>query len=297
MPKFSILIPTWNNLALLKLCVRSIEQHSTFDHQILIYVNDGSDGTLQWVEQSGYSYIHSPKNVGVCLALNALRSLVETEYIAYANDDMYVLPEWDLHLWNEIEARPDNLFFLSATLIQPRPFYCQSVIGGADFGQDLAGFREAELLQSYKELPHSDWYGSTWPLNVVHRDLWDLVGGYSIEFSPGMYSDPDFSAKLYLVGVRYFRGISASRVYHFEARSTGRVAKNKGSRQFLAKWGITSRSFVDHVLRRGEPVDLSVAVPEVNAKALRRAVSLSKIKRAFGLFQATGATKHLYDDL
>lgn len=297
MPKFSILIPTWNNLEMLKLCVRSVEQNSTFEHQILIYVNDGSDGTLSWVQGSGYSYIHSPENVGVCLALNALRGLVQTPYIAYANDDMYVLPEWDLHLWNQIEKLPDNLFFLSSTLLQPRPFYCKSVIGSADFGQSVAQFREADLLASYKDFPHKDWYGATWPLNVVHRDLWDLVGGYSIEFSPGMYSDPDFSAKLYMVGVRYFRGLAASRVYHFEASSTGRVVKNKGSRQFLAKWGLTSGSFVNHILRRGQAVDPLLAVAPIDVDGLRKSLFRSRLKRVFGLLKATGATKHLYDGL
>lgn len=282
---------------MLKLCVRSIEQNSTFSHQILIYVNEGSDGTLDWVSQSKYQYIHSSENVGVCLALNALRSLSQTPYIAYANDDMYVLPEWDLHLWREIEKLPDNMFFLSSTLIQPRPFYCKSVIGSADFGQSVELFREDDLLRSYKDLPHGDWYGSTWPLNVVHRDLWDLVGGYSIDFSPGMYSDPDFSAKLYMVGVRYFRGLSASRVYHFEASSTGRVVKNKGSRQFLSKWGITSSSFVNHILRRGQRVDSGLAVAPIDPSGLRKSLFRSRLKRVFSSAKATGATKHLYDSL
>lgn len=46
----------------------------------------------------------------------------------------------------------------------------------------------------------NDWMGATIPPNIVHRDIWDLVGGYSIEYSPGMYSDPDFTAKLYMCG-------------------------------------------------------------------------------------------------
>ena len=44
-PLFSILIPSWNNLAFLKLCVASIRKNSTYAHEILIHVNDGSDGT------------------------------------------------------------------------------------------------------------------------------------------------------------------------------------------------------------------------------------------------------------
>ena len=56
---FSILIPTWNNLPFLKICVDSIRKNSTYRHQIIVHVNDGSDGTLEWVRQQGLDYTHS----------------------------------------------------------------------------------------------------------------------------------------------------------------------------------------------------------------------------------------------
>ena len=280
--KFSILIPTWNNLDFLKLCIDSIGKNSYFRHQIIIYVNDGSDGTLQWVKDNGFDYKYSPVNVGICFALNSLRSLVKTDYILYMNDDMYVCPMWDKYLWDEIQQLPDNKFFLSSTLIQPRPFYCKSVIAPANYGENVADFREADLLKEYASLPHTDWMGATWPPNVVHKDVWDLVGGYSVEFSPGMYSDPDFSAKLWLAGVRYFKGISNSRVYHFEARSTGRIVKNQGSAQFLLKYGITSSTFIKHVLHRGEPFDADKLM-SIDVASVKRNLLRSKLKRLFYL--------------
>ena len=57
---FSILLPTWNNLPLLKLCVHSIRTHSAYGHQIIVHVNDGSDGTLEWVREQGLDHTHSP---------------------------------------------------------------------------------------------------------------------------------------------------------------------------------------------------------------------------------------------
>jgi len=83
-----------------------------------------------------------------------------------------------------------------------------------------------------------NWRGASWPPNVVHKNMWDLVGGFSIEFSPGMYSDPDFSMKLWQAGIRIMYGVGKSMVYHFGEKSTGRVKKNKGSNTFLLKWGI-----------------------------------------------------------
>mgnify|MGYP000871076191 CR=1 FL=1 len=289
--KFSILIPTWNNLDFLKLCVSSILKNSHFTHQIIIHVNDGSDGTLEWVRENKFSYTHSKENIGVCWAMNAMRPLVQTNYIFFLNDDMYVCPYWDLELWKEIESLPDNMFYLSSTQIQPRKFWCKSIISPVDIGRDIKTFDEKELLKHYMNIPHGDWCGATWPPTIIHRDLWDLVGGYSVEFSPGMYSDPDFSAKLYLAGVRYFKGIDKSRVYHFEAKSTKRIKKNKGSKQFLYKWGITSSSFMSNILHRGKKF------PYNKHSKLRILFSKirSRIKQIFWTLTPMGNAKNIWE--
>jgi glycosyltransferase involved in cell wall biosynthesis len=56
---FTILIPTWNNLAYLRLVVESIRTHSSAPHQIVVHVNDGSDGTLAWVREQGIEHTAS----------------------------------------------------------------------------------------------------------------------------------------------------------------------------------------------------------------------------------------------
>ena len=48
----SIVIPTYNNLNYLKLCLKSLKKNSSFDHEIIIHINDGSDGTLNFVKSS-----------------------------------------------------------------------------------------------------------------------------------------------------------------------------------------------------------------------------------------------------
>lgn len=287
---FSILIPSWNNLSFLKLCIASIEKNSAYKHEILIHVNDGSDGTLEWVRQKGYKHTHSEENIGVCYALNGLRPLATTDYIMFMNDDMYVCPGWDTALVEEIKRIGHKMFFLSSTLIQPRPFFCKSVIAPANYGETVENFDEERLLREYATLPHGDWMGATWPPNVVHKDVWDLVGGYSIEFSPGMYSDPDFSAKLWMAGVRLFKGVDRSRVYHFEARSTHRIVKNDGSLQFLRKWGITSGSFIRDILHRGEPFD----APKDHTLELKKDIERSRWKKVLTIFRST-KTKNLWD--
>lgn len=264
--RFSIIIPTWNNLPFLKLCVESIRKNSTAPHQIIVHVNEGSDGTLQWVQEQGLDYTFSERNIGVCMACNRMRSKVQTDYMFYLNDDMYVLPGWDTALEEEIHALPDAFFFLSGTMIQPHNALDVGIT--AYYGDTVENFEESRLLAEYQNYPMHDWKGATWPPNLVHRDLWDLVGGYSIEFSPGMYSDPDFTAKLWMAGVRYFKGIADCRVYHFETKSTGRIGKNDGSTQFLMKWGITNSAMRKNLTRLGEPFD--VTTTRVETKSLQR---------------------------
>jgi glycosyltransferase involved in cell wall biosynthesis len=261
-PLFSILIPTWNNLPYLKVCIDSIRKNSQYRHQIIVHINEGRDGTTEWVEsQNDIDYTFSEKNVGVCYALNAGRDLVSSDYIMYMNDDMYVCPGWDIALEEEIQKANDKYFFFSATAIEPAS--SSNCVIEKDYGTDITSFQEERLLKEFNNIPMEDWQGSTWPPNVVHKEIWDLVGGYSIEFSPGMYSDPDFSMKLWEAGVRLFKGIGKSRVYHFGSQSTKRIKKNKGYYTFIAKWKMTSGTFTNYYLQRGKPFDQILTVPEI----------------------------------
>ena len=253
-PYFSILIPSWNNLAFLQLCIRSIREHSVVPFELIVHLNEGIDGSLEWVRgQQDIAFTHSKTNVGVCHAMNAMRELAQSDYLLYINDDMYTLPGWDELLQREIQSCPDEFFFISSTMIEPRAQSSCSI--ESNFGTSIESFDEARLLKEFGSFEKSDWQGATWPPNVVHKKLWDTVGGYSVEFTPGMYSDPDFSMKLWQAGVRLFKGLGQSRVYHFGSISVKRVKQNRGYYQFIRKWGMTSSTLSKYYLRRGERFD------------------------------------------
>lgn len=289
--KFSIIIPSWNNLEFLQLCIRSIERNSYFTHQIIVHVNEGTDGTLDWIKQNGFAHTHCDYNVGVCWAMNACRALVMTDYIVFVNDDMYMLPNWDIELCNEIERLPSKYFYLSSTTIEPRVSPHPGILAPFNYGTTPSSFEEDRLLAEFKQIKGSDWSGSTWPPCIVHRDIWDLIGGYSIEYYPGLYSDPDLSMKLYEAGVRHFKGIDASRAYHFGSKSTKRITMNNGSKQFLNKWGITSASFMRIILKRGQPYE---QITTIDRKQLNIAQCKSNLKRFIWSFTGIGRTKGKY---
>lgn len=251
-PHLSVLIPSWNNLDYLKHCVQSIRKNSTLNIEIIVLLNEGKDGSLAWVQsQKDISYLHSPENLGICYGLNMCRPLVRSKYIVYMNDDMYPLPNWDVELHTAAEHMGHDAFMLSATMIEPHVTGNNCVVIG-DYGTDLESFNEEKLLNATKSLERNNWNGSSWPPSMISTRYWDLVGGYSVEFSPGMYSDPDLAMKLYKSGVRHFMGVGKSLVYHFGSKSTGRVKHNSGRYQFLLKWGISSSFFYKKVLKMGK---------------------------------------------
>ena len=254
-PLFSILIVSWNNLEYLKICVESIRKNSSFNHQILIHVNDGSDGTLEWVTENGFAHSHSSENVGICFGMNALTPMIESEYVVLIDDDNYVAPRWDFFLYEEIHKIGHPYFALSSTRMEPYVNRDSTAITPASFGFTPKTFKEKDFLLDYMDFACDDWSGSSWYPMVIHRDVWCLVGGLSTEFSPGIGSDPDFMMKLWQAGVRYYKGLSNSRAYHFVSATTARVKRNNGRKQFAQKWGMNISTFFKYYIRMGQSFD------------------------------------------
>ncbi len=238
-------------------------KNSGTKNQIIVHVNEGSDGTLEWVKASGIDYTFSSENIGICKAVNQAYLLAKHDYIVFMNDDMYCLPRWDIELMNEINRLSTDCFMLSATMIEPVATGNKCVVIGR-YGRNEADFQEQKLLEEYPSLQRADWAGSTWPPSVVHRKWWEQVKGYSEEFSPGMSSDDDFARKMWEAGCRMFKGVGTSMVYHFISKSTGRVIKNDGRQQFLTKWGIKQSMFHKYYTHRGEPFSGELKDPRSN---------------------------------
>ncbi len=243
----SIVIPTYNNLEYLKLCLKSIKKNSKLDHEIKLHINEGIDGTLEYAKKNNFAFTYSKYNIGLCSSLNKLCSTVKQKYILYAHDDMYFCPGWDTSLINEINRFSDDNFFLSGTLIEAYTGHIKY-----DCGDTLENFDEKKLLNNYKNLNFYDYQGSHYAPHLISKRIWDKVGGFSEEFNPGVASDPDFNMKLWVQGIRIFKGINDFKVYHFASTVIKRInvpsknkmnLKSKGSKTFLLKWGISVKFF------------------------------------------------------
>ena len=257
----SIVIPTYNNLDYLKLCLKSLKKNSSYKHEIIIHINDGSDGTLNFARANNFQYTISDDNIGLCSSINKAAKLVSNEFILYSHDDMYFCPNWDKVLLDEVKNLNHDKFYLSGTMIEPNSGHIVS-----DFGTDLDTFKEEELLLKYKSINFYDHQGTHFAPHLVSKKMWDKVGGFSEEFNPGIASDPDFNMKLWKEGVRIFKGLNDFKVYHFGSLTTRKkkfFIQNRGDKTFLKKWGISTKFFKKYYLKSKTKYDGPLNEPNI----------------------------------
>tara|TARA_B100001057_G_scaffold49111_1_gene43802 strand:- start:1234 stop:2115 length:882 start_codon:yes stop_codon:yes gene_type:complete len=266
----SIIIPTYNNLSYLKKCIESINKNSFYKNEILVHINEGFDGTIQYLEDIDIKFTHSDTNIGLCLACNKISKKSRFDLILYSHDDMYFLPNWDKILVEKVKELKTKKFYLSSIMINGDPKLEGHL--NLNAGDTIDNFNEEYLLNNYKKLEHPDFEGSTWAPHLIHKDLWEKVGGFSEEFTPGAGSDPDLNLKLWNEGVRIFKCLNQSRVYHFGSitirkKKETEFKKNQGSRAnkiFLLKWGYSIKFFKKYYLKSHYIHDENLTDPKKN---------------------------------
>ena len=295
--KFSIILPSWNNLNYLKICIDSIKKNSKYKHDINVHLNEGVDGSTEYLVKNGIKFNHSLENLGLCKGTNSAANLAETDYLIYCHDDMYFLPNWDFFLEDEVKKVKNNLYYFSGTMVGPLG---SGLTGGKDIkklsddefknfdlncGKTAEEFDETKLLNNYQNVKYYDHQGSHWSPHLIHKSIWNKIGGFSPEFDPGFGSDPDLNMKLWKIGVRIFKGINNFRVYHFGSISLRKknLIRNKGNKLFLQKWGISTELFIKFYLNSNTPYNGPLKnIPKFNIKYL---IELIKCKIKFFLLK------------
>lgn len=248
---FSILIPSYNNLDYLKLCIESIKKNSKYNHQIIIHINEGTDGSLEYVKKNNFTYTYSKQNIGMPKALNASSNLANFDYILISHDDFYYCPGWDVEFVNELNKINHKKFYLSGTMVGAGQVYF-------DAGETIENFNENKLLKNLTKINTFDFQGTTKCPGLVHKDTWDKVNGWSEEFSPTGGDDTDFAMKLWCNDVRIFKGLGKCLTYHFGSITTRKKDSSlftylgsRGNKIFLLKWGISINFFEKFFLKSG----------------------------------------------
>lgn len=266
--KWDIIIVSWQNVNFLRQAVDSLRMHSNNIHNLIIYLNGTTEEEAQRIIDEEIPYNHewgpilflsSPSNIGLCDAANQASVLGTNDFIYLMDDDMYVLPHWDLALHDfRMTYGFEDDTYLCSVMIEPNSTDSHSILG--DYGRHPGEFRETRLLKDYDMGAFKDVIKpivNTFMPVLFSRKMWEEVGGYSPEFNPGIGSDDDLAKKAWDFGCRNPVGVPDSLVYHFQSATTARItnyaehAVNRDN-MFQKLYGMTLGEFHTEI-KRGEP--------------------------------------------
>ncbi len=268
--KMTFCVSTYNSLPFLKLAVKSIRKNSYYSESPFIVFADGcNDGTDEWLRKNEEKYNltllieprseHSSNGYG----MNKVAELVETEYINFIHADMYVAPNWDLKLLEEIEKYSDDeRVLISSYRFQPNLFQGGNepdrpgtiMVNPEEFGDNTDTFNvelfeseSKEFQERHKLINFPKAEGCSF---IIKKRDWDYVGGNDLRFKPNGFEDMDLFLRMREEGYKY-KVIGSSVVYHFAGRGgngffgkgtekrneSNENGERKSSTEFYKKWG------------------------------------------------------------
>lgn len=230
MEKITFCIPSKNNLRYLKWCLPSIRNNAhRKDHDIIVFVDKDTDGTVDWLQEHGESlgvkWIVNPdlNNTlyGIGRAYDRCIAEATTDVVVVFHADMYLCEDADLKMYSKLTETS----VVCATRIEPplHPPGPEKLV--MDFGMwpevDMVdGFKETELTDFVKietqKLSDSKVTHGCFAPWMVHKKNIVRIGGHD----PVMKSareDSDIFNRFVLDGLELIQ-VRDGFVYHLTCR-------------------------------------------------------------------------------
>lgn len=224
---FSIIIPSFEDLDLLKLCLKSLSLNSCFTHQACISCSD--EDVISFLEEHKNDYdnlfidwIVINHGCGLSTGYNAAVSLAQHDYIVIADSDHVFSFEWDLKILPFVNDR---------TLVSLHRVETDTW-GNHPNNFDLERFnKESQAHLSDKILEHEVFH----PF-IMSRVLYNKVGGMNVGFDLGALHDDEFWYRLYKYEKVNFIYCYQSLVFHFSSpKRLSLIPRSK--KQIQDEWG------------------------------------------------------------
>jgi len=238
-------IPSKNNLRYLKPCIKSIQDNSYFPNEIIVYVDQDKDGTVEWLETQDVSFIinasDTPKGIGH--AYDTMFKQADREYVVAFHADMILGPHADKYML-DIKTK-DNI--VCATRIEPplHPAGIEKIV--QDFGMWPEDLKMKEFKNFVRDNASDKITKSIFAPWLIHRD--QHLGHDPIFRS--VFEDADLFRRFKLQGYDLIQSWSAM-VYHLTCRG-GQFAHAEKMEDFQKKdesWQINNSISMNEYIRK-----------------------------------------------
>lgn len=235
-PLVSIIIPSKNNLEMLKRCIDSISNKTVYDNYEIIVVDNGSnkdnkDIISSYLKDIGALYIYEQQEFNFSKMCNSGVKGSNGEYVLLLNDDVEVINgDWLSVMLGQ--AMQPHTGAVGAKLLYPdgriqHIGVCNIAAGPSHM---YAGCEDVSD-PFYRKKYTYNYIAITGACLMVSRKLYDEVGGLDENLSVS-YNDVDFCFSLYEKGLYNLTCMSAV-LYHHESYSRGNDMESCEKRQRL----------------------------------------------------------------
>jgi GT2 family glycosyltransferase/acetyltransferase-like isoleucine patch superfamily enzyme len=261
-PEVSILVLTYNNALLNRICLESIIRNTASPAYEIIVVDNGStDGTPAWLQQfaAGYPHIRlilNPENRGFSAANNQAAAAASGKYLVFLNNDTVVTPGWLDGLLSHLQADPQIGLVGPVTNATGNEARIPTAYRTPAEMEALAASRATDFAGKRMEMRMLAFF-----CVMARKAEYDALGGLDERFGVGMFEDEDLAVRYQQRGLRVVCAEDVF-IHHFWRASFGQLEQDRYDRlfaenrsKFEEKWGRKWEPYI----RRASPDSLPSA--------------------------------------
>jgi len=222
-PLVSVIIPCLNVRAELPDCLKSLEDQTYTNLEIVVVDNGSTDSTAEYVAKYWQSakLLHSERNLGYAGGCHYGATASGGEFLLFCDSDIEAKPNAVTELIHAMGSDLRIGIAQSKMLLARDPSRIESM-GGYFTSTGILYQEGRDSLDQGFEGPPREVFGAKGAFMVIRRDLYFDLGGFDVEYI-AQYEDTDLCWRAWLAGHRVVV-VPKSAVLHGRSITTKRLA-------------------------------------------------------------------------